>query len=138
MPAYELNLILKRLPKPAMVAACVRVGEKILENDSVLRRIEFLGHKHLHYSLQNRHVPGSPRFKQGSFFLYHFDTAAKKSKIIYDDLRLDYDIIHLKILPKLEPLQDYKCTLEEELQTPANRSSVEKLIRDGQWAKKLK
>ena len=57
--------------------------------------------------------------------------------IIYTDLKLDYDIIHLKMLPKVEPLTDYKCTLEEELQTPAYRQSVEQLIKDGEWAKKL-
>lgn len=138
MPSYELNLIIKRMPKAALLECCVRVGEKIIDTGSILRRIEFLGHKNLHYTLRNPHVPRSPRFKQGSFFLYHLDTSARNSVAICSDLQLDYDILSLRMLPKLEPPADYKCTLDEELQTPAYRPSVAQLIKDGEWAKNIK
>ena len=138
MPAYELNVILKRLPKAQLVECCQRIGEKLIDTGSILRRIEFLGHKDLLYTLRNPHVPRSPRFKQGSFFLYHFDTPAKNRFIIIDDLKLDYDIIHSKIHLKEPPLEGYDCTLEEELLTPALRPSVDRLIREGEWARKIK
>lgn len=138
MPAFELNVIIKRLPKAQLVECCQRIGEKLIDTGSIIRRIEFLGHKDLHYTLRNPHVPRSPRFKQASFFLYHFDSPAKNKDIIKDDLKLDYDIIHSRILLKNPPLEGYECTLEEELLTPAYRPSVDQLIREGEWAKKIK
>lgn len=133
MPGYELNFIVKRIPRAALVECLKRVGEGIIDGPgSVLRKIEFLGHRKLPYRLGNPHQKGSARLKEGSYFIYHFDTAPETSKKIIEDLKLDYDIIHTKLIHRLDKIpDDYVCTLHEELLPPAHRPSVTALIGEG-------
>ena len=133
MPSYELNLIVKRLPRASLVECLQRISEQMLDSGCTLRKIEFLGHRRTPYSLPNVHLPKTPRIKEGSYFLFHIDMPAMIKGSLAKDLRLDYDLLKVKVLekwsPKLDP--EYKCTLHEEMLPPPERPSVQDLIKVG-------
>lgn len=137
MPGYELNFIVKRIPRTALVECLKRIGEGILDGQgSILRKIEFLGHKKFPYRQRNPHLKGSPRLKEGSYFIYHFDSAPEASKKIVEDLKLDYDVVSVKMIPRHDKISEgYMCTLHEELLPPAHRPSVQALVAEGKKRK---
>lgn len=133
MPSYELNFIVKRLPRIALVDALKRIGEQVLDAGCTLRKIEFLGHKRTPYSLPNPHQPRTARYKEGSYFIFHMEMPAAISGGLKNDLKLDYDIIKVKMIEKWSPKIDpsYQCTLHEEMLPPPERPSIQTLFKIG-------
>lgn len=55
------------LAQPELIEVLKRVGNSILEQDGVLRKIEFLGHRRTPFSISNKSAPGSKRIVQARF-----------------------------------------------------------------------
>ncbi|KAF8778006.1 28S ribosomal protein S6 like protein [Argiope bruennichi] len=56
MPAYELSLLLKNLPKQDLAAALKRVGTLLLDHGVVLQNLQNLGTKNLPYRIKKDEV----------------------------------------------------------------------------------
>jgi small subunit ribosomal protein S6 len=131
MPSYELLFITKRLSKKDLVSCLKRTGELVLNSNGILRKIENLGTRALPYKIRTP-IAGQKKYTTGNFFLYHFDVPPQKLYEIIDSLKLDNDLMKVGFTlkeTKVEP--EYECTLEEELQPPSFRKSVQKLIEEG-------
>jgi len=63
-----------------------------------------------------------------------FDAPAPAIVNLNDSFKRDIDIIRQKFI-KLEKSLSFECTLEEEMQPPAYRKDVEKLIQEGRKQK---
>jgi ribosomal protein S6 len=137
MPSYELNFLIRRMAKNDLVKILKNVGETLLNNQGVLRKIEFLGHRKLPMKMSNKSAPHSKNLQQASYFVYHCDMPAVLTDQLTTDFRLDPDIQKIRFLRKEVKIpSDYVCTLEEELQPPPFRKSVAALIAEGRKAKK--
>ncbi|KAI1286746.1 putative 28S ribosomal protein S6, mitochondrial [Halotydeus destructor] len=132
MPSYELNFILRRMQRPEMLEILKRVGDSVLDNEGILRKVEFLGHRPLPWRMVNRTRPGVKRITQGSYFIYHCDLPPQTSYRLQGEYRLDPEFVKIRFLKKEENIaEDYVCTLDDEMKPPVFRPSVLKLIEEG-------
>jgi small subunit ribosomal protein S6 len=120
---------------------CVRrVGADILNNRGVLRKIEFLGCNSLPSRLPDKVNPKDHKLKaaESNFFVLHFDSSSEYSaELTRNKLKVDSEILKHTVRRKESILsEDYECTLHEELQAPAHRPSVQKLIQEGRKPEK--
>ncbi|GIX96123.1 probable 28S ribosomal protein S6, mitochondrial [Caerostris darwini] len=124
MPSLELSLIMKTLPKQELVAALKRVGTLLLEKGVVIEKLENIGTRELPVRIRKE---GVYHYK-GSYFVYTFMGQRAIHKDLDEMCKLDTDILkHGLVLPFSPP---EKCTLEEELQPPALRKSVQNLLNE--------
>lgn len=128
MPLYELNLILKPLPKKDLVACLKRVAGLIWKEDGVIRKIDYLGTGKLAYAVRGKEE--DERFEEGSRFIYHTSLNSKVIPNIRPEIKLDLDVISQKFIRADQSIipDDYVCTLDEELQPPAFRKSIQPLL----------
>lgn len=129
MPLYELNLVLRPMPKQEIFTVLKKAASLVWNSNGVIRKIEYFGHKKLPYSIPVRGTEGE-RYFEGSHFVYSVSMNNQKMKEMRPEFRLDLDIIHTKFNLVVEPKipKNYECTLEEELLTPAYRKSVQPLL----------
>ena len=59
-----------------------------------------------------------------------FDAPTASMDIVMDELRRDIDLIKSNLFKQTEKVK-FECTLDEELQPPAYREDVKKLIEEG-------
>lgn len=130
MPFYELTLIVRPLPKKDTFECLKRAASLIWKQDGVIRKIEYLGYKELPYTRKASEDIG--KLYQGSYFLYHLSLPQLRINNIRPELKLDSDILKQAFYPADETAlpEDYECTLEEELQSPFYRKSVQPLIEN--------
>uniref|UniRef100_G3MR80 Small ribosomal subunit protein bS6m n=1 Tax=Amblyomma maculatum TaxID=34609 RepID=G3MR80_AMBMU len=131
MPAYEMTMILRTLTKPEQASALKRTGEYLLKNGAILRYIQNLGTKELPLKM-SRH---GQRNWHGSYFLYRFDGPPDLVESMRGEIKRDVDVIRATTIA-LTPPRTVKCTLEEEMQPPAYRPSVQALMTQSQMKKK--
>lgn len=124
-----------RTLQTALVDCVKRVGEDILKNRGILRKVEYLGCQPLPTRLPDKVNPKDWSLKaaESNFFLVHFDSSPDYSRQLSEQkLEVDNELIRHMILRKGAVLpEDYECTLDEELQAPAYRKSVQALIQEG-------
>nr|CAG4638849.1 EOG090X0IQO [Cyclestheria hislopi] len=126
MPSYELSMILRKLSRPALVSTLKRTGEMILDQGGILRQFINLGTKPLPYKMSAHNLV----HREGTYFVMKFDSSPNSIEELSDALLRDVDIIRPVII-RLDPPKKFECTLEEELQPPAYRKDVKKLIEEG-------
>ena len=126
MPAYEASLILRTLSKPEMVTALKRMAEKILDQGGVLRQFASMGTSPLPYRMRSH----NRIHKEGSYFIMKFDAPASAMATVRDELGRDIDLVRYMVFNKEAQNSSFECTLEDELQPPAYRKDVQKLIND--------
>lgn len=128
MPFYEMTLVLRPMPRKDTVEALRRAANLIWKEDGVLRKVEYLGFKKLAYA--GKTTSDDQVYKEGDCFIYHISLPQLAQKDIVPELKLDTDIIRSLFFDVNDTLfpKDYECTLEEELQTPFYRKSVQPLL----------
>ncbi|CAN7989194.1 unnamed protein product [Ixodes hexagonus] len=131
MPAYELTMILRTMSKPELASALKRTGELMLKSGVILRDIENLGTKELPIKM-SRH---GRTHTSGSYFLFRFDAAPVFQRTLRDEMKRDVDVIRGTLISLTQP-RSITCTLEEEMQPPAYRQSVQKLLKEGRVPKR--
>uniref|UniRef100_A0A224YQZ6 Small ribosomal subunit protein bS6m n=1 Tax=Rhipicephalus zambeziensis TaxID=60191 RepID=A0A224YQZ6_9ACAR len=131
MPAYEMTMILRKMSKPEIASALKRMGEYVLKNGAVLRYIQNLGTKELPLKM-SRH--GRTNW-HGSYFLFRFDASPELTVAMRGEVKRDVDIIRATFI-SLSPPKTITCTLEEEMQPPAYRASVQALMAQSQVKRK--
>ncbi|XP_076317518.1 mitochondrial ribosomal protein S6 isoform X2 [Tachypleus tridentatus] len=113
--------------KPEVITTLKRTGQAIFEKGGIIRKIENLGTRELPYRIRVH----DHSHTEGSYFLFKFDAPANTLTSLHDSFLRDIDIIRPSI-SKVEPVNFLEeCTLEEELQPPAYRNSVQKLLKQG-------
>lgn len=131
MPAYELTMILRSMSKPELASALKRTGELMLKSGVILRDIQNLGTKELPIKMSSH----GRTHMSGSYFLFRFDAAPLFKRTLRDEMKRDVDIIRGEIMDLVQR-PSITCTLEEEMQPPAYRQSVQKLLKEGRVPKK--
>ncbi|CAL1275127.1 unnamed protein product [Larinioides sclopetarius] len=123
MPAYELSLLFRNLPKQDLAAALKRVGTLLLDHGVVLHNLQNLGTKDLPYRIRKEET----YYHKGSYFTYKFTGSPTIFAEIKEVCNRDTDILKHGFVDVYK--EDPKnCTLEEELLPPALRPSVKKLL----------
>lgn len=127
MPSYELSLLLRILSKPELVSTLKRTAETILDNGGVLRQFSSLGTSPLPIKMRSH----NQIHKDGTYFVMKFDAPSSALDTLRDELHRDIDLVRF-LVSKQEALDSkpFDCTLEDELQPPAYRKDVQKLIQD--------
>ena len=132
MPTYEILFTVRRLAKPDLVSCLKRVGEVLLDNHGILRKIEYLGTKKFPYKMPKAGSKTPGLHSSGSYFLFHCDLPYSTNLMISNTLKLDHDLIRVSLHSKNTALpEDYECTLAEEMLPPSYRKSVQNLIKEG-------
>lgn len=129
MPFFEINLVLRRMPKNETVNCLKRIANLIWKDDGVIKKIEYLGEKKLPWEIRRQDME---RFNEGSYFIYHTSVKPGKQVEMRPELKLDIDVLSYNFVDTDEwklP-ENYECTLEEELLPPAFRKSVRPLLDD--------
>ncbi|KAG8192986.1 hypothetical protein JTE90_028106 [Oedothorax gibbosus] len=122
MPAYELSILTKLLPRNELGAVLKRVGALLLDKGVTLQKIDNLGKRELPYK-----IPHYTQSTHGHFFVLTFDGSPKVHAEVTKELKLDVDLLKYGFSPVYKDLKE-ECTLEEELLPPALRPSVQKLL----------
>ena len=52
MPGYEVMALIKRMAKPEVAACVKRVGEELMKQGTLLRKVENLGERKLTYKIK--------------------------------------------------------------------------------------
>lgn len=128
MPFYEMMLVLRPMPKKEIVDCLKRTADIVWKENGVLKKIEYLGFNKLPFAKPGQDI--GQRSYEGSYFLYHISLGSGKLTKLGPELKLDLDIMNTSIYLKNQSRipNDYKCTLEEELQPPAIRKSIQPLL----------
>lgn len=124
MPSYELPLLLRQMPTPALKDSLKKIAQMIFTNGGVIRKIENLGVKPL--PLKNFY--NSQTHTKAAHFIFYFNTAPKSLASIRDECNRNLDIIKANIFKEVEPKQ-MECTLHEELLPPAYRKEVQEMLQ---------
>ena len=126
MPLYEASLTLKLLSRPELISSLKRSAETIVQQGGVLRQFLSLGTNPLPYRMKAHNT----WHKEGTYFVMKFDAPSATIEILTDEFKRDIDLIRSHVV-KLEERAKEECTLEEELQPPAYRKDVQKLLEEG-------
>lgn len=126
-----MTMIFRQMSKPQLVSALKRTGEYILSNGAILRYIQNLGSKELPVKM-SRH--GQTNW-HGSYFLFRFDASPALPLAMRAEIKRDVDVIRATYLA-LSPPTKIACTLEEEMQPPAYRPSVQHMMHKSQLPRK--
>nr|CAG4635191.1 EOG090X0IQO [Alona affinis] len=129
MPSYELSLLLRILSKPELVSSLKRTAETISDHGGVLRQFTSLGTSPLPFKMRAH----NQIHREGTYFVMNFDIPSSSLDTLRDELHRDIDLVRF-LVSKEEGLtsKPFECTLEEELQPPAYRKDVQKMIEEGQ------
>lgn len=130
MPFYELTLVLRTMPKNDTVACLKRVANLIWNEDGVIKKIDYLGHKQLPFEI-NRPDQGE-KYTHASYFMFHTSLFPAKLPQLRPEFKLDMDLLrfHYALKDQSKLPSDFSCTLEEELLPPVYRKSVQPLLDD--------
>jgi len=133
MPTYEISLMLRTMSRPEIISTLKRTATQIFDKGGFVRKVENLGPRNLPYKISEHGVVN----KTGSLFIMKFDVAPKHVQELEEEYARDVDIIR-KLVVKMEDQKKLECTLEEELQPPAYRKDVIKLMEIAKKKQKAK
>lgn len=130
MPFYELMLVLRQMPKKEVVACLKRTADVIWKEDGVIRRVDYLGLNKLPFS--SRGLNEGAKVHEGNYFLYHLSIGNQRIGKLRPEFKLDVDILnhYTALSDESKVPDDYQCTLDEELQPPSFRKSVQPLLEN--------
>lgn len=118
-----------------MVDCINKLGQHILDNRGIIRKIEYLGFNKLYEKLRDPANPTEPKSRQheANFFLLHVDAPPRYTVDLADNhLKLSRDILRYKINRKENLISDnYVCDLFEDLKPPVYRKTVLKMMETG-------
>jgi len=128
MPFYELAIVVKPLPRKETVAALRRAAQLLWNEDGVLRKVEYLGYRK--FPFKGGPFTDEKNYTEGDYFIWHVSAPHLGLKKILPELKLDTDLIRAVYFDEADTRfpEGYECTLEEELQTPFYRKSVQPLL----------
>lgn len=129
MPYYELNLLVKPIKDQQLVSCLKRAAQMIWTELGSIEKIEYLGCKPLPHNIkQTGHKP----ITQGNYFIYHINIGSTKLPRLYPELKNDIDLLKANFYIKDQSIisPDYQCTLDEELQPPVHRKSLQPLLSE--------
>lgn len=124
-------MILRTMSRPELTSALKRTGEFMLNNGVIIRNIENLGTKELPIKMSSH----GRTHLTGSYFLFRFDASPQFQWTFRDEIKRDVDVIRATFM-NIRPVLNFECTLEEEMQPPAYRPSVQNLLKTGKVEKK--
>ncbi|CAK1578386.1 unnamed protein product [Parnassius mnemosyne] len=126
MPAYELALLLRAMPKQELKSTLKRVSHAIFNRGGIIRNIENLGFRAMPYKTSAHGLV----HREANYFVFKIDTATQAVADLKEEYSRDVDIIRQRVF-KVQNDCDHSCTLEEEMLPPAYREEVQKMIEVG-------
>lgn len=128
MGFHELMLIVRPLPKKDVFTCLKRIAKLIWDQQGVVKKIDYLGYRQLPWRKKSEEYGN---ITDGSYFLMHCSLGASRGHLLVPELTLDTDLVRFRMSPKDENIlpENYACTLEQELQIPAKRESIQPLIK---------
>jgi len=136
MPHYELGVVVRYgLNRGQLVEVVKRCGLKVLETGGFIRHVEFLGERALPQKQNKFGVTHS----KGNYFMLKCDIKSSQAAVVLDELNRDQDLLRRFLVGSEREAGEETpppCTLEDELKTPANRPSIQRLVDMGKTAPK--
>jgi len=129
MPTYEMTVIMRKLAQPALVSAVKRAADEVYLGGGYIRSIQSLGSR----TLPNKKYSKGLKHTEGTYMLMNIDVKIQDLPRIIDEYNRDKDIIQQFFLSKTDPNDEFLCenTLDDERKPPAERPSIQKLIKEG-------
>ncbi|XP_035225986.1 probable 28S ribosomal protein S6, mitochondrial [Stegodyphus dumicola] len=125
MPLYEFSVLLKILPRAEVAAALKRIGTLLLDKGVIIRKLENHGTKDLPFRMTEE----GKAYTRGSYFIFKTVAAPRIFEEIVNECKQDVDLLRHGFY--CVPTDVPECTLQEEMQPPALRKSVQQLLEDG-------
>ncbi|CAG9791995.1 unnamed protein product [Diatraea saccharalis] len=126
MPAYELAIMLRAMPKNELKSSLRRISQAIFDRGGIIRNIENLGFRPTPYKTSAHGLV----HREANYFIIKVDTASQAVADLKEEYSRDVDIIRQRVFKAPTDIQD-SCTLEDELLPPAYRKDVQKMIDIG-------
>ncbi|CRK98773.1 CLUMA_CG011922, isoform A [Clunio marinus] len=133
MPSYEALVILRQMPRQEVITTLKRTAEAIFSKGGFIRKLDNLGHRTLPFRVFEHGII----HKTGTAFNITFDSPSKVVFDLNEEYGRDVDIVRSNIFKAEEPVK-IKCTLQEELQPPAYRKGVIRMLRIARKGQKEK
>ena len=129
MPTYEMTMVMRKLSHPALVSAVKRAAEEIYSSGGYIRKIESLGTR----ALPNKKRSKDLEHTEGTYMLMDIDVRTNDIPKIIDEYNRDKDIIQQFFKAKDKDEAQITCpnTLDDERKPPAERPSIQKLVKEG-------
>ncbi|XP_050362793.1 probable 28S ribosomal protein S6, mitochondrial [Nymphalis io] len=127
MPAYELALLLRAMPKGELKKTLTRISYAIFNRGGIIRNIENLGFRAMPYKTSSHGLV----HREANYYVFKIDTATQSVADLKEEYSRDVDIIRQRVFKMQENTQPSPCTLAEELLPPAYREEVQKMVEVG-------
>ncbi|KAL3098024.1 hypothetical protein niasHS_002211 [Heterodera schachtii] len=129
MPPYEITFFFRPLTKPSLVEAIKRQATLLMDKGAVITKLESLGYRDLPYSRLDRFAKKNVHYANS--ILMNSSMSVKtmndaRTLFSNDKELLWFGIVNTNSLPDTPD----KCDLEQFLQPPAYRQSVEELRKN--------
>lgn len=133
MPAFEVNFIVRTLAQPALKDCVKSLTTHILDRGGIVRQIEFLGHRQCPKKLFRE----GTLYSHANYFIFNCDLQEKILHELKDEFDRNQNVLR-KAFIEVRPRAPVECTLQEELQIPSHRPSVQKMIYEGRQVPKFR
>lgn len=100
-----------------------RTAETIYDKGGIIRKLDNIGLQDTPYRISAHNLVHN----KAHYFIYKFDVPIDSLDDINKECGLDVNIVRRRIY-KIQPPTGEACTLEQELQPPAYRKEVQKMI----------
>ncbi|XP_046978908.1 probable 28S ribosomal protein S6, mitochondrial [Vanessa cardui] len=127
MPAYELALLLRAMPKGELKKTLTRISHAIFNRGGIIRNIENLGFRAMPYKTSSHGLV----HREANYYVFKIDTATQSVADLKEEYSRDVDIIRQRVFKMNENMEPPPCTLAEELLPPAYREEVQKMVEVG-------
>ncbi|XP_013185625.1 small ribosomal subunit protein bS6m [Amyelois transitella] len=126
MPAYELSLMLRAMPKPELKTTLTRISHAIFNRGGIIKNIENLGFRKMPYKTSAHGLV----HREANYIIFKIDTGTQTVADLKEEYSRDVDIIRQRVF-RVQEDSDHACTLETEMLPPAYREEVQKMIEVG-------
>lgn len=90
MPGYEVMALIKRMAKPEVAACVKRVGEELMKQGTLLRKVENLGERKLTYKIKDSF---GEKQETAHYVLYYVNLHRDDTEKLRGVLDRDQDVI---------------------------------------------
>jgi len=94
MPGYEVMTLVKRMTKPEVAAVAKRLGEELIKQGTLLRRVENFGERKLSYVIKDQQ---QVKHDSAQYILFYINAHRDDKAKIRDALKLDQDVMKVGI-----------------------------------------
>jgi len=107
MPSYELMVLFRRMAKPEVLQNVTRIADGLINQGTVIRKMENLGERKLAYRMRSKEIP----YYDAQYMIFHVNTHKENVPNLKDLLSRDSDVIRFGFQqnPEFDVKENFEC-----------------------------